>query len=119
MIGGEPAERVSDGQINHANERRRFNRVSAETTVMVRRIGAFNFDVALKDISAGGCRVEMLERSVAGDPVIARLPQLEPLGSRVCWADGTTAGVQFLKTIHPAVFAALLARLEGEPPRRS
>jgi PilZ domain len=119
VIGGEPAERVSDGQINHANERRRFNRVSAETTVMVRRIGAFNFDVALKDISAGGCRVEMLERSVAGDPVIARLPQLEPLGSRVCWADGTTAGVQFLKTIHPAVFAALLARLEGEPPRRS
>jgi PilZ domain len=117
--GGARAERACSEQLDAANERRRFNRVCAETTVLVRRIGAFNFDVALKDISAGGCRVEMLEPSVAGDPVIARLPQLEPLGSRVCWAEGTTAGVQFLKTIHPAVFEQLLARLEGEPPRRS
>jgi len=37
------------------------------------------------------------------------------LGSRVCWAAGTTAGMQFLTTIHPAVFDSLLTRLADEP----
>ena len=98
-------------------ERRRSNRVTTSSQVLVRRIGGFNFNVALKDISNGGCRVEMLEPSEVGDPVITRLPQLEPLGSRVCWAEGTTTGVQFLTTIHPAVFEMLLSRLSS--PQRA
>ena len=53
----------------------------------------------------------MLHPGAPGDPVIARLPQLEPLGSRVCWTEGGIAGVQFLRTIHPAVFDMLLTRL--------
>ena len=93
------------------DERRRSARVALESEVLVRRLGGFNFNVALKDISTGGCRVEMIEPAVAGDPVIARLPQLEPLGSRVCWAEGKTTGMQFLTTIHPAVFDMLLIRL--------
>lgn len=101
-------------------ERRRYVRVSVNSEILVRRLGAFNFNLALKDISAGGCRVEMLEPTVVGDPVIARLPQLEPLGSRVCWTEGTTTGLQFLTTIHPAVFDMLLGRLANgetvEPP---
>lgn len=95
-------------------ERRRCNRIALDSEVLVRRIGGFNFNVALKDISTGGCRVELLEPSEVGDPVIARLPQLEPLGSRVCWAEGTATGVQFLTTIHPAVFDMLLTKLAPE-----
>lgn len=94
-------------------ERRRSNRVGMTSEVLVRRLGGFNFNIALKDISRGGCRVEMLEPSEVGDPVIARLPQLEPLGSRVCWAEGTTTGMQFLTTIHPAVFDMLLTRISS------
>ena len=105
-----------DGKV----ERRRSSRVAMASEVLVRRLGGFNFNVALKDISSGGCRVEMLEPSEIGDPVIARLPQLEPLGSRVCWAEGTTTGMQFLTTIHPAVFDLLLTRISSgetvEPP---
>jgi hypothetical protein len=55
----------------------------------------------------------MLEPTEVGDPVIARLPQLEPLGSRVCWAEGATTGMQFLTTIHPAVFDMLLTRISS------
>lgn len=85
--------------------------MTLNSNIIVRRVGSFNFEVALRDVSTGGCRVELLEPSEVGDPVIARFPQLEPLGSRVCWAQGTTTGVQFLTSIHPAVFDALLNRL--------
>jgi hypothetical protein len=56
----------------------------------------------------------MMEPAEIGDPVIARMPQLEPLGSRVSWAEGKVAGVQFLKTMHPAVFDMLLSRLSED-----
>lgn len=97
--------------MNAAIERRNSPRIATDSEVLVRRIGGFNFSVALKDISIQGCRVEMLEPSEVGDRVIARLPQLEPLGSRVRWAEGATTGVEFLTKIHPAVFELLLERL--------
>ena len=36
---------------------------------------------------------------------------LEALECHICWVRGYTAGVEFLKTIHPAVFDMLLNRL--------
>jgi hypothetical protein len=35
---------------------------------------------------------------------------LEALESLVCWVDGFTAGVEFQKPLHPAVFAMLVTR---------
>jgi hypothetical protein len=106
-----PAESIGGNGDPTNDERRRFSRVSLPAEIVVRRIGGFNFQVALKDISSGGCRVEMIEPCGLGDSLIARLPELEPLGSRVCWAAGAVTGVQFLRPIHPAVFDALVARL--------
>ena len=77
----------------------------------MRRIGGFNFEVPLGNISSGGCRVEMLEESEVGDTVIARFPQLEPLGSRICWTDGRKIGVEFFNRIHPAVLDLVVTRL--------
>jgi hypothetical protein len=101
-----PAEREGSEE-----ERRRFGRAPLRSEIVIRRIGGFNFHVALKDISSGGCRVEMIEPCAVGDAVITRLPELEPLGSCVCWSEGSTTGIEFLTVIHPAVFDALLARL--------
>ena len=109
-----PAPTVEPATSEDGDERRRWDRVSAAGEVIVRRLGGFNFQVALHDLSAGGCRVKMLEPSEAGDNLITRLPQLEPLGSTVCWADGTTTGIQFSTTIHPAVFDMVVSRLTGE-----
>jgi PilZ domain len=100
-----------------ADERRRHRRVAAGSGIMVRRIGASHVEVELKDISAAGCRVVMPEPAPVGDPVIARMPQLEPLGARVCWTEGAETGVQFLRTLHPAVFDMMIARLRGEAAR--
>ena len=102
--------------IDQPSERRQSQRVATCSEVMVRRIGGFNFSVAMKDISTSGCRVEMLEPSEVGDRVIARLPKLEPLGSSVKWAQGTITGVEFLRKVHPAVFDLLLKRLARIPP---
>ena len=92
-------------------ERRRYGRTVLSSEALVRKMGGFNFEVALKDISTNGCRVEMLEPCEVGDCAITRFPQLEPLGSHVCWVQGTTTGMQFSTSIHPAVFDMLLTRL--------
>jgi hypothetical protein len=92
-------------------ERRTSPRVHAESEVLVRRIGGFNFQAGLRDVSTRGCRIELIEPCDVGDSMITRFAQLEPLGSRVCWTEGVTAGVEFLTTIHPAVFDSLLTRL--------
>lgn len=99
--------------MNATTERRQSGRVRTDSQLLVRRIGGFNFNAALRDISTGGCRVEMLEPAEVGERVIARLPQLEPLGSRVKWARGVTSGVEFASRIHPAVLELLLTRLEA------
>jgi hypothetical protein len=97
----------------HALEgcRRRSPRMPASGEVSVRRIGSFNFQATLQDVSAGGCRVELIEAYEIGDRVIARFEDLEPFGARVRWSAGTTGGIEFLTTMHPAVFDRLLARL--------
>jgi hypothetical protein len=93
------------------DERRSLSRVPMNGDVIVRRIGGFNFEVALRDMSAHGCQVELVEACEVGDAIITRFPQLEPLGSRVCWTRGTTTGIEFQTKIHPAVFDHLLGRL--------
>lgn len=98
------------------DERRSFERVPLHSEIVVRRVGGFNFQVALKDISSGGCRVEMIEPCEIGDSLIARFPELEPLGSRACWNEGSVTGIHFLTPIHPAVLDALMVRLPALPP---
>jgi len=110
-LRGEALSAKSDDPAKPTDERRQFTRVSRPSEIVVRRIGGFNFQVALKDLSSGGCRVEMIQECDTGDSLIARLPGLEPLGSRVRWGKGMVTGVEFLKPIHPAVFDALVPRL--------
>jgi hypothetical protein len=94
--------------------RRRTRRVTVADEVGVRRIGSFNFQAQLQDVSAGGCRVELIETYDVGDHIVARFPRLEPLGARVRWSMGAIAGIEFLNGMHPAVFDSLLMRL-GAP----
>ncbi len=95
--------------------RRSSPRTAVSGEVGVRRLGSFNFQAELHDVSTGGCRVELLELCEAGDRVVVRFPRLEPLGARICWAAGATAGLQLLTPVHPAVFDSLLLRLsKGE-----
>lgn len=117
-LNNEPAPESSslNDVLDPKIERRRSRRTAILSGALVRRVGGFSFEVALKDLSVGGCRVEMLEPCEVGDDAITRFPQLEPLGSRVCWTQGTATGLQFLTAIHPAVLDMLLTRLEAARP---
>ena len=109
---GDPALNASpSGDAGLEEERRRSRRTAKRSEVIIRRVGSVNMTVRMHDISNGGCKVDLAEHYEVGDPAITRLPKLEPLGSRICWVNGTTAGVQFLTTIYPAVFNALVERL--------
>jgi hypothetical protein len=94
-----------------ALDRRAHRRLDLTSRVVIRPIGGFNCEVTLDDASAAGCRVEMIEPVDVGESLIARFPELEPLVAEVCWTRQTTAGLHFNKSMHPAVFDALLTRL--------
>jgi hypothetical protein len=116
-LRGEALTAESSDPAKPADERRRYTRISRASEIVVRRIGGFNFQVALRDLSSGGCRVEMVQACDSGDSLIARLPGLEPLGSRVRWGEGRVTGVEFLRPIHPAVLDALVPRLPQLEPQ--
>ena len=99
--------------------RRRSRRVPVANDIGVRKIGSFNFQARLQDLSSGGCRIELIDVYEVGDRIVARFPKLEPLGARVCWAMGATAGIEFLNGMHPAVFDSLLIRLSGPSPSKA
>lgn len=91
--------------------RRRSRRVSVAGEMALRRSGGFSFQVQLGDVSATGCKVELIELVDIRERVIARFPGLEPLGARVAWVDEHSAGIEFERAIYPAVFDLLLSRL--------
>jgi len=110
-LDGAPSQPAKKSTPPSEGERRCSERHDLESGVSVRKIGGFNFEVALKNISTSGCRVELLEVGEVGEPVITRFPQLEPLGSRIRWTDGPVTGVEFNNRFHPAVFDLLVSRL--------
>jgi hypothetical protein len=90
--------------------RRQSCRRPVEHEVGVKKLGGFGFQLPTVDVSAGGCRVELVEMVDAGERVIVRLPTLEPLGAQVAWVQGANAGLHFQRPIHAAVFDQLLDR---------
>lgn len=96
------------------NERRCSRRLKLKSGVIVRGIGGANVEVALNNMSTGGCRVELLESGAVGETVIARFTELEPLGARICWTSGRATGLEFFNRIHPAVLDRLVSRLANQ-----
>ncbi|SRR5260221_12195568 len=92
-------------------DRRSCDRVGVSSAIVVRPIGGFNHQVRVDNVSASGCRVELIEEIELGEPLIARFPQLEPLVGAVRWKYGATAGLEFTRRMHPAVLDALVTRL--------
>lgn len=90
--------------------RRQSCRVATDTEVAVKRLGGFGFQLQALNVSAGGCRVELIEMVDCGERVIVRLPALEPLGAEVAWVDGANAGLHFQRSLHAAVFDQLVDR---------
>jgi hypothetical protein len=90
---------------------RRSKRIPLTAEVTLRRLGRATFRVGVSDVSPEGCKVELVERPSIDEHVLVKFDGLEPLESEVCWVEGFTAGVKFVRPMHPAVFDLLVVRL--------
>jgi len=119
-LSGTIAAAIADGkrapEPAREGERRGSSRFATGSQIHARRIPGNSFEVALENVSASGCRIEMLEECQVGEDVVTRLPDLEALAARVCWTTGRDVGLEFARPIHPAVFDALLERLAQPQP---
>jgi len=92
---------------------RRSARTEFVADVVLRRIGRSSFRVAATDASPDGCRVQLVERPSEGERVLVKFDGLEPLEAEARWIDGFTAGLRYVRPMHPAVFELLVERLKG------
>lgn len=88
---------------------RRSARTSVRVAVEVRQPGNPKYRVLVHDLSSHGCKLDLVERPKLDQTILIKFIGLEPLESLVCWVDGFTAGVEFKKPLHPAVFSMLVA----------
>jgi len=90
---------------------RRSARVRIGGEVQLRRSGQHNYVVQVFDISREGCKIEFVERPRLDETVWVKFEGLEAIEATVCWVEGFSAGVEFLRPIHPAVFELLVERV--------
>jgi len=90
---------------------RRSARVRIDGEVQLRRSGQHNYLVQVFDLSREGCKIEFVERPRLDETVWVKFEGLEPVEATVCWIEGLSIGVEFLRPIHPAVFELLVERV--------
>ena len=90
---------------------RKSERIVLNARVQLRRSCWASYRVKVFDVSQHGCKLEFVERPKLDEHIWVKFEGLEPLEAYVCWIDGFAVGVEFKKTIHPAVFDMLIQRL--------
>ena len=93
---------------------RKSARISLQAEVQLRRTGTHSYVVDIHDVSPEGCRVEFVERPLLDETVWVKFVGMDPIQSHVCWVEGYVAGVEFARSIHPAVFQMLIGRLQRD-----
>jgi hypothetical protein len=106
-------EEASEPAVADAPMPRNHERTEVEAEVSLRRTGKLAFRVRVYDVSPGGCRAEFVERPEVGERVWVKFDGMDPIEAAACWIVGATAGLQFVRPIHDAVFAMLVNRLRG------
>jgi hypothetical protein len=90
---------------------RKAERVPLQADIDFRRAGEHRWRVNISDISPQGCRVELPVRVTPDEMIWVTFPGLEAIQGKVCWVQEWTAGVQFDKPLHPAVFDMVEQRM--------
>jgi hypothetical protein len=93
---------------------RSHDRLTVEGEVALRRSGQLNYRVRLYDLSPDGCKAEFVERPEVDEQLWIKFDDLGAIEAEVRWMVGQTAGIRFVRPIHPAVFDALAARLSAQ-----
>ena len=99
---------VSPSKLHRA---RKSTRVALDAEVLMRRLVRARYRVRVFDVSAEGCKLELVERARIGERLFIKFEGLEVLEAEVCWVENSCAGLRFQNEIHPAVFDLMLQRM--------
>lgn len=91
---------------------REHQRRAVNAEVLLRQSGRQRYSTRLLDLSPVGCRIEFVEKPRLGDRLWVKIGNLDALEGEVRWIEGHVGGMEFLHTIHPAVFDLLLESLD-------
>ncbi len=108
LVFDEPGEKGGNAQ---DEQKRSAERVPIEVQATLRRIGKGSYRVAVSDLSPGGCKVELVERTGVGEHVLLKFDSIEAIEAEVSWVRDYSAGLRFHRSIHEAVFDLLFERL--------
>ena len=92
---------------------RKSARVAITAEVQLRRRGQHNYQVNIFDLSAEGCRIDLIEKPQLDEEIWVKFDGLEALIATVCWVEGNTAGVEFQRAIHPAVLDHVVKKTQA------
>lgn len=92
---------------------RSTERLPIAAEVLLRRTAHHGYRVRVFDTSHLGCKCEFIERPRIEERVWVKFDFLDAIESEVRWVKEMTAGLKFMKSIHPAVFDMLAERLGG------
>ena len=111
FANGEAGVRFYNNLSAAAADLRTQERLTVRTEIRVKRRGGLSYETNLDDLSETGCKVSFVELPHIGDVIWVKLPSLEALEGRVRWIEGGIGGVEFVRTIHPAVLRLLTSKL--------
>lgn len=92
---------------------RKSARVALQAEVQLRRTGQHHYRVNVFDISPEGCKLEFVERPRLDETVWVKFDGYDAIESSVCWIEGHSAGIEFVRPIYPAIFENIVARLKS------
>jgi hypothetical protein len=104
--------KFKSGDVPEKSEKpRTYERIEVAAELSLRREGRQHYRARLFDLTPNGCKVEFIERPRPGDTLWAKFDGIDALESVARWVDGFYGGLEFVRPIHPAVFALLIARI--------
>lgn len=100
--------------VNEDERERQHERIAIDADVSLRRSSQPHYQTRLYDLTPSGCSVEFVERPRVGEMLWLKFDGLSAIEAKVRWVDGFVGGLEFVRSIHPAVFELLVARLRRE-----
>lgn len=84
-------------------EQRRIRRSGVETDCIVRERSRSAVPAAINNFSASGIGIKSHCSPLPGNHIWVKLDGLDSITGRVVWSNGSSAGIEFERPLHPAV----------------
>ena len=90
---------------------RKSVRLTVKAEIQLRSPKVSHYPARVRNLSATGCCIDLVHRVRLDEHLWVKFPTLEALECVVCWEKEFSAGVEFVRPLHPAVMDLLGKRL--------